>query len=191
MSECLIKKFERLKTEYLKAFKSKLLDVCRKIGDELFEIVKELRAQGMSYSDLGLSNDGEFIVRSFEMVAKNPTSEYADRILADAKWLKCENCSGKCESTPIMRTMIGFEEYVLNPDGSLSFPPKEEPEPQPNFPQQLITRNVEYITETYPEICSLECPHYQCSSYGSAQVGKPCRNRTPTNEELKNNPALW
>jgi len=38
----------------------------------------------------------------------------------------------------------------------------------------------------YPEICSKDCKHVQCSSWGTLEaIGKPCRNRTPTNEQWK------
>jgi hypothetical protein len=146
--ECLIQKFERLKNEYLKAFKSKLLGVCRKIGDELFEIAKQLRAEGMTYSDLGLSNDGEYILRSVEMVAQNPASPYADTIFADAKRLKCDKCNDKCASGEIKRTMIGVEVYEVNSDGSLSFPePPPEPEKPPETPYLLPRRNADIQRE--------------------------------------------
>ena len=37
----------------------------------------------------------------------------------------------------------------------------------------------------FPNVCSKACPHTQCSSWGTPEtVGKPCRNRVKTNEEL-------
>jgi len=48
-------------------------------------------------------------------------------------------------------------------------------------------------TYGYPLICSKQCPHTQCSSWGTQEMeGKPCRNRVPTNEEvsIRNMPTL-
>jgi hypothetical protein len=135
MSEALIKKFEHVKKEYVKAFKAKLFDLCRKLGDKLFEIVEQLRAQGLKNTDLGLSPDGEYIIRSFEMVAKNPTSPHTDSILADAKRL----CNGYCEERK-RYTMIGMEIVEISEDGSLSFPEPTEPESQPDIKPILMPK---------------------------------------------------
>lgn len=36
--------------------------------------------------------------------------------------------------------------------------------------------------ESFPEICTTDCPHHQCSSWGTVEMqGKPCRNRVPKN----------
>jgi hypothetical protein len=38
----------------------------------------------------------------------------------------------------------------------------------------------------FPEFCTKQCPHTQCSSWGtSAMENQPCRNRVPTNEQFK------
>ena len=38
----------------------------------------------------------------------------------------------------------------------------------------------------FPLICSKECPHTQCSSWGTQEaIDKPCRNRVETNEQWK------
>jgi hypothetical protein len=40
--------------------------------------------------------------------------------------------------------------------------------------------------QEYPAICTKQCPNAQCSSWGTITMeGKPCRNRVPTNEEIK------
>lgn len=147
---CLLKKFQHVKEEYVKAFKLKLVEICRKLGDELVEIARELKAQGMQFSDLGLSNDGQYIVRSIDMVAANPTSEFADNIFADAKRLKCENCNGKCEEITLL-TMRGFDVYTVDKSGNIGIP--EPPPPQPKSPNQpfMPTRNnqIEASPERY------------------------------------------
>jgi len=185
MKECLMKKFERLKAEYIKTFKAGFLSMCRKIGDELFAIVEELKAEGVSFTDLGLSNDGEYILRSLGMVAKNPMGEHADVIFADAKRVKCGMCSNGCEKTPEKTlTLRGFDVLEINSDGSLSFPEQITEEKAPEQPLSHVTRNVEFTRPNYPEICNKDCPHTQCSSWGIASMqGKPCRNITPTNEQ--------
>ena len=91
------------------------------------------------------------------------------------------------------RTMIGFQEYVVNPDGALSFP-SEKPQPErPEIPKQaMIKRNIDFRTEPFPEICNMECAHKTCSSYGVPSMqGKPCRNTVRTNQDIKKNPSLW
>jgi len=178
----LIEKFENLKNQYKIAFKEKLFDLCRKIGDELFEIVEQLRALGMENKDMGLSADGQYIIRSFEMVARDPVSPNADAIFEDAK--RCAN--GVCEGTKRF-TMVGMEIVQKNPDGTTQFPdpePEENEQPRSKLIPPPMTRNADFISETYPEICSLECEHKTCSSYNTAQVGKRCRNRPLTNQEL-------
>ena len=103
--ECLIKKFAFIKKEYVKAFKAKLFNLCRKLGDQLIEIANQLKEEGLKFSDLGLSNDGEYIYRSISLVAQNPTSEFADNIFTDARRLACENCNGKCEETKLRKQL--------------------------------------------------------------------------------------
>jgi len=40
-------------------------------------------------------------------------------------------------------------------------------------------------TTGFPLICNKECPHTQCSSWGTLEMeGEPCRNRTKTNDEI-------
>jgi hypothetical protein len=147
--ERLIEKFEHLKNEYKKAFKAKLIDVCRKIGTELFELVEQLRALGLKHTDLGLSPDFEYIVRSFELVAKNPTSTHADAIIADAK--RCIN--GTCTSTERKFTMQGFDIIEIHPDGTRSYPEREPPKKIPEQPHQLPRRNCDIQREAGENTC--------------------------------------
>jgi len=60
---------------------------------------------------------------------------------------------------------------------------KRTPEEQEYFVQEVLR----FIPPPeYPEICDKRCPHVQCSSWGTPEMeGKPCRNRVPTNEEIK------
>lgn len=144
--QCLMRKFEWLKTEYVKAVKSKLLEIARKIGEQMLEVAKQLKAEGYKNDDLGLSNDGEYVVRSIEMVAQNPTSPNADAILADAKRLRCESCGGKCQSTGNLFTIRGFEKFPISLDGQISLPEPEPIQPQPKQSSHLPTRNTNIET---------------------------------------------
>jgi Ca2+-binding EF-hand superfamily protein len=124
--QTLLKKFKQLKADYIKAFKSGFISVCRKIGDELIAIATELRAIGLTFEGLGLSSDGSYIVRCIDLARTNP-SDHSETLLNDAERLLEE-------SIPIQRyTMRGFEVFEVDNNGKLSIP---EPEPPKKFPEQ-------------------------------------------------------
>jgi hypothetical protein len=57
---------------------------------------------------------------------------------------------------------------------------------EPETKETLVPEILRFLSPEYPAICSKECPYVQCSSWGTPEMeGKPCRNRVPTNEELK------
>jgi len=46
-------------------------------------------------------------------------------------------------------------------------------------------RNTDPNSSEYPQTCTKECPHTQCSSYGTPEMeGKVCRNRVKTNQQI-------
>lgn len=129
----LLEKFKRLKADYVKAFKSGFINVCRKIGDQLMELAKKLREAGLTYEGLGLSNDGKYIIRCIDSARTNPAT-HSEVLLNDAERLLEE-------SIPIQRyTMIGFEVFEVDSNGDLSIPPSSETE-KPEFPAPLPLRN--------------------------------------------------
>ena len=86
-------------------------------------------------------------------------------------------------------TIKNYEVFEILSDGSLKL---VEPEPQPKIPNpisdaEIALRQIQRNT-TFPEICTKECPHTQCSSWGIPEMqGKPCRNKTLTNEQIAEN----
>ena len=138
--ETLLQKFKQLKADYVKAFKSRLLDSCRKIGDQLSEIAVELRKLGLTNEGLGLSEDGQYILRCINSARTNP-ADYSEVLLNDAERLLDE-------SIPIKRyTLRGWDSFKVDENGALSLPEKEEtPQPSDN-PPRLIRRNCDIQRE--------------------------------------------
>ena len=111
--EKLLQRFKQLKADYIRAFKGGFISVCRKIGDQLASIAAELRNLGETFEGLGLSADGEYIVRCIDS-ARNHPSDHTQVFLNDAERLLDE-------AIPITRfTMRGFETFKIADDGTLS-----------------------------------------------------------------------
>ena len=61
----------------------------------------------------------------------------------------------------------------------------------PNDDRETIELKPIEGTENYPEICTKDCPHTQCSSWGVPSMqGQPCRNRVAPNRSLMTERSL-
>lgn len=171
--ETLLNKFKHLKADYVKAFKNGLIDICRKIGDQLIEIATQLRQHGLTFEGLGLSADGEYIVRCIDSARTNPAS-HSEILLNDAERLLND-------AIPIQRyTMRGFNVFEVSENGTLCFPEPEADE-KVELPPHPQTRSIDLIMQTnaakYPAVCSEDCPSARMCPYFLSNQGKTCVNR--------------
>lgn len=108
-----------------------------------------------------LRNAPNFIIRSLQ----NGHLQQAEAVLKDIeRYVNHPNNKKQKESKCQYRAMVlGFQ----NINGNVA------------DVRRLIGNN-------FPETCTQECPHTQCSSWGIPEMqGKPCRNHVQTNQELE------
>jgi hypothetical protein len=138
--QTLLQKFKRLKADYTKSFKAGLIGICRKIGDQLMGIAEQLREQGLTFEGLGLSADGQYIVRCIDSARTNP-SDHSETLLNDAERLLEE-------SIPIQHyTMRGFEVFEVDSNGKLSIPEPKPPKKSQQQPFRPPLRNCDIQRE--------------------------------------------
>jgi hypothetical protein len=87
----------------------------------------------------------------------------------------------------------GFSRMLECARGTQNAPTREsepielsESSPREDGFVSMFTASQKRSIDEFPQICTKQCPHTQCSSWGtSAMENQLCRNKVPTNEQIK------
>ena len=189
----LIHEWQETGNSYRQALKRGLLTVARELFEKMREYARKLHELRFP---LGLPpTEARYVAESLKAIKSNPTSQMSRAVILEIpeilnRFLAPQISRAIAGSDKPKYTMVNFELFELNADGSLSFPPKKPQPETPQIPKETIfKRNIAFHISPhppFPEICDKTCPYTQCSTWGNPQaIGKPCRNLTLTNEELK------
>jgi hypothetical protein len=123
--------------QYSKIQNTGARELVRALFNKMVELAKRLHERDIP---LGLPpNEARYIQESLKSIMSNPTSQMSRAVILEIPAILNRYLSPEDEQKCTLR---GFNEFVVNGDGSLSLPEKTE-EPQPKLPDHPATRNAD------------------------------------------------
>jgi hypothetical protein len=134
----LLKNFETLRIAYVKAWKTGTNAICKELSEKMGKIAEELRSLGIA---IGMTPENlQYLQSSLTTCMRSATTPATVAcLLRDVEGV-FEVYEQHDEDKKI--TFRGFDKYIVEPDGTLSLPERQEEE-KVELPDHPQTRNID------------------------------------------------